>query len=112
MSFIYHKEWPPSSYQDPFDAYKTRLAKKLAKRAEADDLAKTLTVPEKKEGDEINWFGVKIGTGNAVFGGEAVGGGVGKYLNSKRPLEEDIGDGEAQDIKKKRKVGFGNFEGW
>lgn len=97
-------------YQDPFDAYKTRLAKKLAKRAEAEDASNIQKVPEKKDGDDINWFGLKVGTGNAAFGVGPAGGGVGKYLNTKRPMEG--GDVGVHDVKKKRKVGFGEFEGW
>lgn len=42
-------------YQDPFEEYKTRLAAKLAKRAEGPKVAK----PEKKDEDGINWFGVR-----------------------------------------------------
>jgi len=99
------------SYQDPFEDYKTRLAKKLAKRAEAEQSAETQNVPEKKEGDDINWFGMKVGTGNSAFRSEAVDGGVGKYLNLKRPLEAG-GEGTADDGKKKRKTGFGDFDGW
>lgn len=102
-----------NSYQDPFDAYKTRLAKKLAKRAEADNPTKAQENTEKKEGDDINWFGVKVGTGDAAFGVGTIGGGVGKYLNAKRPLEGNpVVVDEGRDVKKKRKVGFGEFEGW
>lgn len=61
--------------------------------------------------DEINWFGVKIGSESAQ---SEVGGanieGVGRYLNMKRPLETTIKP--ADDSKKKRKLGFGDFEGW
>lgn len=101
-------------YQDPFEAYKTRLAKKLAKRAEAEDPTKPQKPAEKKEGDDINWFGVKVGTGNAAFGVGASGS-VGKYLNAKRPLEttasSTVLDG-GPDAKKRKKIGFGEFEGW
>lgn len=100
------------SYQDPFEDYKVRLAKKLAKRAEAENSAKTQKV-EKREGDDVNWFGVKVGTGDSAFGGGATGGGVGKYLNSlKRPSSDGIVVGGGGEDKKKRKIGFGNFEGW
>jgi peptidyl-prolyl cis-trans isomerase-like 2 len=96
------------SYQDPFEDYKTRLAKKLAKRAEGDTRG---PVEEKK--DEVNWFGVKVGSDkSALTLGEKGSGGVGKYLSLKRPqssIEEITG---ADDTKKKRKIGFGNFEGW
>lgn len=103
-------------HQDPFEAYKTRLARKLARRAEAQDDSKKQ--PDKIQGDDINWFGVKVGTGDSAFGGGAagVGVGVGKYLGVKRPLDQvtpgiqanDVGD----DAKKKRKIGFGNFDSW
>ncbi|KAF8807702.1 cyclophilin-like protein [Phlegmacium glaucopus] len=94
-------------YQDPFEDYKTRLAKKLAKRAEGDTHA---PVEEKK--DEVNWFGVKVGSDNSAFTlGEKGSGGVGKYLSLKRPQNSTEMTG-ADDAKKKRRIGFGNFEGW
>lgn len=56
---------------------------------------------------------MKVGSGASAFGVGAVGGGVGKYLNAKRPLEESRpGDSAEGDGKKKRKIGFGEFEGW
>jgi len=101
-------------YKDPFEEYKTRLEKKLARRAEAEQAAKSPNVPQKKEGDDINWFGVKVGTEGAAPGKQA--GGVGKYLNggAKRPLEEgQPGAGHSEeDAKKKRKFGFTNFDSW
>ena len=76
-----------------------------------------MVVVEKKEGDDVNWFGVKLGleksSTNGTNGSNASG--VGKYLNLKRPLEtatvrqEDVMDDEG---KKKRKIGFGNFDNW
>jgi peptidyl-prolyl cis-trans isomerase-like protein 2 len=103
-----------SRHQDPFETHKTRLARKLARRAEAQDDSKKQ--PDKTQGDDINWFGVKVGTGDSAFGGGAAGVGVGKYLGIKRPLDQvtpgvqanDVGD----DAKKKRKIGFGNFDSW
>ncbi|KAI0053372.1 peptidylprolyl isomerase-like protein 2 [Auriscalpium vulgare] len=92
-------------YQDPFEEYKTRLAKKLAKKAEATDAARSASTVPKKEGDDINWFGVKVGV-EAASTTLAPGTGVGKYLNLKRPGAPGAGE-EAQ---KKRKLGFGNFE--
>jgi peptidyl-prolyl cis-trans isomerase-like protein 2 len=73
-----------------------------------------------KERDDVNWFGVKLGdkekdkaSGAASVGGVAVG----KYLNippstavsggSKRPPQDVADNG-----KKKRKLGFGNFDVW
>jgi peptidyl-prolyl cis-trans isomerase-like protein 2 len=98
------------SYQDPFEDYKVRLAKKLAKKAEAQSAASNqLTTVEKKPSDGINWFGVKIGTESAVSTarGESGLGGVGKYLNQKRPAQTAAAPVEHP---KKRKLGFGEFE--
>ena len=95
------------SYQDPFEDYKTRLAKKLAKRAEGETRG---PVEEKK--DEVNWFGVKVGSNNSALTlGEKGSGGVGKYLSLKRP-QSSMETTAADDVKKKRRIGFGNFEGW
>jgi len=98
-------------YQDPFEEYKTRLAKKLARRMEASQGNPAEKTTEKKEGDEINWFGVRVGSGDSAFGA-ATGGGVGKYLNLKRPPQEAITDHGGSDSKKKRKTGFGAFDNW
>lgn len=109
------------SYQDPFEEYKTRRDKKLAKKAEyAQNGAQHGTQNGKPgEKDDINWFGTKVGSGmKSLGGGGGGGGGVGKYLNSgaKRPAPEqstrfnDVG--VADELKKKRRLGFGNFEGW
>ena len=98
-------------YQDPFEDYKNRLAKKLAKRSEADQNGKAVTSGKKDE-DDVNWFGVKVGTNSTAFGAGSVGGGVGKYLNLKRPVEGNSAGGTGEDGKKKRKIGFGEFEGW
>ncbi|KJA25757.1 hypothetical protein HYPSUDRAFT_64484 [Hypholoma sublateritium FD-334 SS-4] len=97
-------------YQDPFEEYKKRLAKKLAKRAEG-DRAHASKIPEEK--DNVNWFGVKIGAEapKLDFGGETGGSVIGKYLSLKRPQEAVVPKG-TEDSKKKRKVGFGDFEGW
>lgn len=103
-------------YQDPFEEYKTRLAKKLAKRAEAEQTGATQNKAAKKqEGDDINWFGVKVGTPAPALASGTVGGGVGKYLNLKRPsdaIATGVGHVNVEDGKKKRKIGFGDFDGW
>jgi peptidyl-prolyl cis-trans isomerase-like 2 len=103
------------SYQDPFEEYKTRLANKLAKRAES--AQHPADKGSNKSKDDVNVFGLKLGSslpsGVGVSGNT---GGVGKYLNAaasaatsqKRPLEPSGGGEE----KKRKKVGFGNFEGW
>ncbi|KAK1233021.1 cyclophilin peptidyl-prolyl cis-trans isomerase Cyp8 [Marasmius sp. AFHP31] len=99
-------------YQDPFEDYKKRLAKKIARR-EANQNGTTVSkAPEKTVDDTTNWFGLKIGgDGAASTNGGATGGGVGKYLNLKRPQAEG-GTHGSDEPKKKRKLGFGDFEGW
>jgi peptidyl-prolyl cis-trans isomerase-like 2 len=87
-----------------------RLAKKLARQAEASSQTPT-QVQKSNEGlnnDDVNWFGVKVGTGSSAFGSDDVGGAVGKYLSVKRSL----GPASDSDSKKKRKIGFGDFDGW
>ncbi|KAI0687757.1 cyclophilin-like protein [Cytidiella melzeri] len=108
-------------YQDPFEEYKTRQQNKRAKKAEAEENARhRQVVVEKKEEDELNWFGVKLGTEKSAGGG-AVGGGVGKYLQvgasaavvaPKRPAPSAAVSDVPGEAKKRRKVGFGEFEGW
>ncbi|KAF9056489.1 cyclophilin-like domain-containing protein [Panaeolus papilionaceus] len=94
-------------YQDPFEDYKKRLQKKLARKAEAEKNG--MPVDEKKK-DDVNWFGVKVGA--EVSMQTQGGGGVGKYLNLKRPLETTKSAPVADDSKKKRRLGFGDFDAW
>ena len=68
--------------------------------------------------DETNWFGNKIGLEKNGLGGSS-GGGIGKYLNLnstgtgvKRPADAPAVVATPDDSKKRRKIGFGNFEGW
>lgn len=101
-----------SSYQDPFEDYKKRLAKKLAKRVE-NEISATPAVEKPK--DDMNWFGTKIGSQNIALNSGRGGGSVGKYLSLKRPQEAagNMGEsGEEVVVKKKQKIGFGNFDGW
>jgi len=116
-------------YQDPFEEYKTRLAKKLARKAESEEnVSSTDRTHKEKQNDDMNWFGVKLGAtnGHSGGGGEA-GSGVGKYLNlntnKKRALEAPspavptgkglvAAVGDDDDAKKKRKIGFGDFSEW
>lgn len=95
-------------YQDPFEEYKKRLANKLAKRA-ASDQAQERHQTGKKDNDDINWFGVKVGSENPTT--ETTSGAVGKYL-TKRPRTDPETTNGVDDSKKKRKIGFGNFDGW
>jgi len=98
-------------HQDPFETYKTRLAKKLARRAEANNEGSNTS--QTSAGDKINWFGVKVGTGDELSG-SMTSAGVGKYLNNKRPLEPEgtNKDLQPEDSKKRKRMGFGNFESW
>ncbi|KAI0756707.1 cyclophilin-like protein [Daedaleopsis nitida] len=100
-------------YQDPFEEYKQREAKKRARKAEV-QVSRTKEAEEKAK-DDVNWFGVKVGSEKSGVG--AVGGGIGKYLNlnAKRPIESVVTLSTPvtpEDTKKKRRIGFGDFEGW
>ena len=110
-SLIFH------SYQDPFEEYKTRQQKRRAKKAEAEENARLGKAAEKKEDNELNWFGEKLGIEKSASG--IVGGGVGKYLQvagaaaaAKRPAPSAGTSEPPDDHKKRRKVGFGDFAGW
>ncbi|KAK2461673.1 hypothetical protein APHAL10511_006136 [Amanita phalloides] len=92
-------------YQDPFEEYKNRRAKKIAKRSEAE--RPDNVIDEKR--DDMNWFGEKLGSKETIFGSDT-GSGVGKYLSLKRPPEQVAAN--VPEVNKKRKLGFGNFEGW
>ncbi|KAH9944128.1 cyclophilin-like protein [Epithele typhae] len=100
-------------YQDPFEEYKRREEKKRARKAET-QVTRAKEVEEKAK-DDVNWFGVKVG--KEVANG-VVGGGVGKYLslngNAKRPAASSpsIVTAAPEEPKKKRRIGFGDFEGW
>ncbi|EIW64310.1 cyclophilin-like protein [Trametes versicolor FP-101664 SS1] len=102
-------------YQDPFEEYKQREQRKRERKAETHE-TRTKEAEEKAK-DDVNWFGVKVGQQNA---NAAVGGGVGKYLNlnanAKRPLEAPTRtmpvSAPPEEGKKKRRIGFGDFEGW
>jgi peptidyl-prolyl cis-trans isomerase-like protein 2 len=83
------------------------MVNKLAKRAEND---KKSVTEQQKPKDDINWFGTKVGS-STENGGANGGGGVGKYLTLKR-RQDAIGISEGDEDKKKRKIGFGNFDGW
>ncbi|ESK97969.1 cyclophilin family peptidyl-prolyl cis-trans isomerase cyp8 [Moniliophthora roreri MCA 2997] len=99
-------------YQDPFEEYKTRLAKKLARREESKKGVQTKQTTEEKAGDDTNWFGIKIGASTNGTTSGKTGGSVGKYLNLKRPGDDAVGQASQEESKKKRRLGFGDFEGW
>ncbi|KAH9846806.1 cyclophilin-like protein [Lenzites betulinus] len=100
-------------YQDPFEEYKQREQRKRDRKAETQ--ASRVKEAEEKAKDDMNWFGVKVGQEKAAG---AVGGGIGRYLNlnsnSKRPLEArpSTAPAPAEEGKKKRRIGFGDFDGW
>ncbi|KAG8936518.1 Peptidyl-prolyl cis-trans isomerase cyp8 [Tulasnella sp. 418] len=105
-------------YQDPFEEYKKRLAKRLEKQAEARGGKAAEKTKSDRIEDKVNWFGEKVGAKDPASGLSTGNmGGVGKYLATatKRAAppttaaaESDIG----VDAKKKRKLGFGNFDAW
>lgn len=86
-----------------------RLAKKLTRRAEANN--EEPKTSQKTPGDNINWFGVKVGASDGSSGSTS-GAGVGKYLGSKRPLEGVNKDLPVEESRKKKRLGFGDFDGW
>ncbi|GJE85737.1 cyclophilin-like protein [Phanerochaete sordida] len=100
-------------YQDPFEEYKERQAKRRAKKAGGESVVEQ---PTKTVDSEMNWFGEKVGAEKVGRG--TTGGGVGKYLQLggaapvKRPAAAPAAPGVAEEPKKKRKIGFGGFEGW
>lgn len=105
-------------FDDPFDKYKERLAKRLQR--EKDDLdtaGQRRKVREAREKDRLTWFGTKLdekGADVQGLGQEAVGG-VGRYLAAatapgKRKEADETG---AVDLAAKRKrKGFGNLDAW
>jgi peptidyl-prolyl cis-trans isomerase-like protein 2 len=130
FSLQYRFDAPWFRYADPFQDYKQRLARKLQAKGQdgSGGITKGITLDPlptkqitKKERDDVNWFGVKLGQKEDLATKPANGvasGGVGKYLSSdvpkptlaKRPAALEIG--VVDDAKKKRKLGFGNFESW
>jgi len=104
-------------YQDPFEDYKKRIAKKQAAAVDA------AMPPRKDKGrtsDDVNWFGEKVGRATSSDTNiPTTSGGVGKYLTgalvAKRPIaviSDGLVSGEDPGVKKKKKLGFGDFESW
>ncbi|CAE6456152.1 unnamed protein product [Rhizoctonia solani] len=91
-------------YQDPFEEYKARLARKLQHQSQSGDPNKKRRVETLE--DSMTWFGQKVG--EEQKGGTSQGG-VGKYLKLDAPVSVARGGDEG---KKKRKTGFGNFDNW
>ena len=106
-----------TSYQDPFEEHKRRQEERRARKAQAEEEAKAGIKVPKKDTDDMNWFGTRLGSGPDLGPGtgDAGSGGVGRYLNLKRPLDgapDPVGKAPAEEGAKKRKLGFGGFEGW
>lgn len=113
-----------SVFDDPFDKYKDRLAKKLQREKDDLDVAvQRRKAKEAREKDRLTWFGTKLDEKDAAttpVGLEGLGGtgtvGVGKYLGAanggkrKEPAVEDA-YGVGTKAQKKRK-GFGDMSGW
>ncbi|KAF9787205.1 cyclophilin-like domain-containing protein [Thelephora terrestris] len=105
-------------YQDPFEEYKRREERRRARKTQAEEEAKTGMKAPKKDTDDMNWFGTKLGAGPDLgpeTGSSGSAGGVGRYLNLKRPLDgppNPFGKIPVEEGAKKRKLGFGDFEGW
>ncbi|KIP12489.1 hypothetical protein PHLGIDRAFT_20956 [Phlebiopsis gigantea 11061_1 CR5-6] len=100
-------------YQDPFTEYKERQQKKRAKKADAEQNARAQ--PVRKDEAEVNWFGEKVGVKSSSTG--LAGGGVGRYLQlggttAKRHAPSSVVQSASDEPKKKRKIGFGEFDGW
>jgi len=106
-------------YQDPFEEYKKRIAKKQA-AATAAATGGGRDKSSEKGSDDVNWFGEKISRAATTGGDANIGtGGVGKYLASttgaKRSItstNDSFGGGDEPGAKKKKKLGFGDFESW
>ncbi|THH33507.1 hypothetical protein EUX98_g643 [Antrodiella citrinella] len=107
-------------FQDPFEEYKNRQQKLRARKVAAVEGREAAEKAPPTREDETNWFGHKIGLEKSGLGASA-GAGVGKYLHigaatakagTKRPAEPLPAAALPDDGKKKRKIGFGNFDGW
>lgn len=116
-----------SVFKNPFEEYQTKLAKKLEREAQVKAGAKAKEqARQDREKDRTTWFGTNLGEkgsttmkpGDQLNDSMTAGlGGVGKYLNNatlKRPLAEPPSSSiqESAPEKKRRKGGFGNFDGW
>ncbi|PVG03269.1 cyclophilin-like protein [Serendipita vermifera] len=100
-------------HQDPFEDYKTRLAKKLAHQAQSSAMlgASQASQNQNDKTDTRNWFGESIKASENTTGPAGTSSGVGKYLKRARePGTSEAVTSEAPS--KKRKTGWGDFSGW
>lgn len=116
-------------FKDPFEDYKKRLERKLAREQElVEGKDKKNKMKEERDKDKLTWFGTTLGEKEDA-GKKGIDLGVGKYLaggagvgsGAKRKgqggageeVEQEIGLAPDKPSKKARKAGgFGNFEGW
>jgi len=114
-------------YKDPFDEFKTKLAKKLAREQQDRDSASVKAkAKEEREKDRTTWFGTNLGEkGAATTGKRDIGSTmVGRYLDgpgtkgtaaaeSIEAPEDFFAEAGGPAKKVKRQGGsFGNFSGW
>ena len=127
--------------QDPFEAYKERLAARLARQDQSDEaLKKREEARKEREKDRTTWLGTYLGErgeGKEVKAErkrkfDEEGGLVGKYIGGKVPVGVGVTaakppptSAKAADVsaavpavefgegkKKKKAGGFGDFSGW
>ena len=113
-------------FADPYDAYRSRLEKRLKKEEELRDGASARArEKEAREKDTTTWFGVDLAkqAQSELEKGAERKGGVGKYLGKvegkivvgekrKAGVEGEVGMGAEEKKSKKRTGGFGEFSGW
>jgi peptidyl-prolyl cis-trans isomerase-like protein 2 len=114
--------------QDPFEAYRTRLAARIARQDQSDEsLKRRADAAAEREKDRTTWLGTNLGDkGDSKAVREEKkrkaeeDEGVGKYLAGGKGKENGkgvagAGTGEVEfglEKKKKKGGGFGDFSGW
>lgn len=102
---------------DPFEAYQTRLAAKLARQDQSDEAMKRREEAKReREKDRTTWLGTDLGVkGEGLKRKSEIDLGVGKYMGVGKKVaggaggvEIEFGEGK----KKKKGGGFGDFSGW
>ena len=113
-----------SIYKDPYEEFKTKLAKRLARDQEnRDEEGAKAKARAEREKDRTTWFGTQLGEKGVVNAKRSLDDqGIGKYLNgagsqsqaSKAKLVDDGLSPEVPPPKKAKRPGggFGSFEGW
>ncbi|KAI8139556.1 peptidyl-prolyl cis-trans isomerase-like 2 [Fennellomyces sp. T-0311] len=104
-----------SVFVDPFEVYQTRLKRKLAHEANADEEEAERRRKREKE-DSMGWFGLNTGRtrkGVPSAKPKAVGGGVGKYLQG-GSSGNNVLDDPVEEVPRKAKKpvsgSYGNFD--